>query len=57
MVALSLIEAGMPPEDAVLFIRERRKGAINSRCVFVSLCVCVCLCVSVCVSLSPHKYM
>eukprot|EP00053_Salpingoeca_punica_P009715 m.87388 g.87388 ORF g.87388 m.87388 type:complete len:166 (+) comp15127_c0_seq2:547-1044(+) len=31
MVALSLIEQGMTPEDAVLFIREKRRGAINSR--------------------------
>eukprot|EP00042_Codosiga_hollandica_P035871 m.269339 g.269339 ORF g.269339 m.269339 type:complete len:163 (-) comp54736_c0_seq1:376-864(-) len=31
MVALSLIELGMDPEDAVFFIRERRKGAINSK--------------------------
>lgn len=31
MVALALIESGMSPEDAVLFIRERRKGAINSK--------------------------
>ena len=37
MVALSLIEAGMPPEDAVLFIRERRKGAINSRFTLIPL--------------------
>lgn len=31
MVALSLIETGMSPEDAVLFIREKRRGAINKR--------------------------
>eukprot|EP00911_Craspedida_sp_UC1_P000424 UC1_evm1s321 len=31
MVAISLVEAGMSPEDAVLFIREKRRGAINKR--------------------------
>lgn len=31
MVALALIESGMSAEDAVLFIRERRKGAVNSK--------------------------
>ncbi|EDQ87684.1 uncharacterized protein MONBRDRAFT_33242 [Monosiga brevicollis MX1] len=31
LVALSLIEAGMSSEDAVLFIREKRHGAINRR--------------------------
>lgn len=31
MVALALIEGGMSPEDAVLFIRKHRKGAINSK--------------------------
>jgi len=30
-VAVSLIEAGMTPEDAVLYIREKRRGAINKR--------------------------
>ena len=38
MVALSLIEAGMTPEDAVIFIREKRKGAINSRYAARSAC-------------------
>ncbi len=31
MVALSLMELGAQPEDAVQFIRDRRKGAINSK--------------------------
>eukprot|EP00052_Salpingoeca_macrocollata_P030884 m.321297 g.321297 ORF g.321297 m.321297 type:complete len:166 (+) comp25199_c0_seq1:411-908(+) len=31
MVALALIESGMTPEDAVIFIRERRRGAVNNR--------------------------
>jgi len=31
MVALALIESGMSAEDAVLFIRANRKGAINSK--------------------------
>jgi protein tyrosine phosphatase type 4A len=31
LVALSLIESGMKSEDAVLFIREKRHGAINRK--------------------------
>lgn len=31
LVAIALIEAGMSPLDAVTFIRERRRGAINSK--------------------------
>ena len=31
MVAISLIESGMSPDDAILFIRARRRGAINSK--------------------------
>lgn len=31
LVAIALIEAGMAPLDAVAFIRERRRGAINTR--------------------------
>jgi protein tyrosine phosphatase type 4A len=31
LVAIALIESGMEPLDAILFIRERRKGAINSK--------------------------
>eukprot|EP00916_Digyalum_oweni_P027509 GHVL01045001.1.p1 GENE.GHVL01045001.1~~GHVL01045001.1.p1 ORF type:complete len:151 (+),score=30.00 GHVL01045001.1:485-937(+) len=31
LVAVALIEAGMEALDAILFIRERRKGAINAR--------------------------
>ncbi|KAL8435285.1 hypothetical protein Efla_002540 [Eimeria flavescens] len=31
LVAISLIDSGMGPEEAVLFIRSRRKGAINRR--------------------------
>eukprot|EP00050_Salpingoeca_kvevrii_P006095 m.287382 g.287382 ORF g.287382 m.287382 type:complete len:167 (+) comp11767_c0_seq1:344-844(+) len=31
MVALSLIEHNMTPEDAVIFIRDKRRGAINSK--------------------------
>lgn len=31
LVAIALIEAGMEPEEAVEFIRQRRKGAINSK--------------------------
>ena len=31
MVALSLVESGMSSEDAVIFIRERRRGAVNSK--------------------------
>ncbi|TPX37673.1 hypothetical protein SmJEL517_g00712 [Synchytrium microbalum] len=31
LVAMALIEAGMNPLDSVIFIRERRKGAINAR--------------------------
>ncbi len=30
MVAVILIEAGMPALDAVAFIRSRRRGALNS---------------------------
>ncbi|KAI7897124.1 protein-tyrosine phosphatase-like protein [Mucor mucedo] len=31
LVAIALIEEGMPPLDAVSFIRERRRGAINKK--------------------------
>jgi protein tyrosine phosphatase type 4A len=31
LVAIALIEQGMAPLDAVQFVRERRRGAINSR--------------------------
>ena len=31
LVAMALIEAGMAPLDSVIFIRERRRGAINAR--------------------------
>jgi hypothetical protein len=31
MVAIALIESGMTAEDAVLMIREVRRGAINSK--------------------------
>ncbi|RKP03199.1 hypothetical protein CXG81DRAFT_7888, partial [Caulochytrium protostelioides] len=31
LVAMALIEAGMAPLDSVIFIRERRRGAINNR--------------------------
>ena len=31
LVALALIESGMKYEDAVQFIRKRRRGAINSK--------------------------
>jgi protein tyrosine phosphatase type 4A len=31
LVAIALIEAGMSPLDAVTYIRERRRGAINSK--------------------------
>ncbi|TPX31042.1 hypothetical protein SeMB42_g07827 [Synchytrium endobioticum] len=31
LVAMALIEFGMNPLDSVIFIRERRKGAINAR--------------------------
>lgn len=31
LVAIALIEKGMDPMDAIMFIRERRKGAINRR--------------------------
>jgi len=31
LVAIALIEAGMAPLDSVLFIRERRRGAINNK--------------------------
>ena len=31
LVALALIEGGMKYEDAVQYIRQRRRGAINSR--------------------------
>lgn len=31
LVAVALIEAGMSPLDAVQFVRERRRGAINTR--------------------------
>jgi len=28
---MALIEAGMQPLDSVIYIRERRRGAINAR--------------------------
>ncbi|KAI8910829.1 protein-tyrosine phosphatase-like protein [Gorgonomyces haynaldii] len=31
LVAMALIEAGMPPLDSVIYIRERRRGAINAK--------------------------
>ncbi|KAJ1547537.1 Protein tyrosine phosphatase type IVA 1 [Nowakowskiella sp. JEL0078] len=31
LVAMALIEAGMKPLDSVIYIRERRRGAINAR--------------------------
>jgi protein tyrosine phosphatase type 4A len=31
LVAISLIESGMSPLDAVTFLRERRRGAINNK--------------------------
>eukprot|EP00735_Rhodelphis_limneticus_P001165 TRINITY_DN11732_c0_g1::TRINITY_DN11732_c0_g1_i1::g.11528::m.11528 TRINITY_DN11732_c0_g1::TRINITY_DN11732_c0_g1_i1::g.11528 ORF type:complete len:170 (+),score=23.27,sp/Q54DU9/TP4AA_DICDI/52.23/3e-53,DSPc/PF00782.15/8.7e-10,Y_phosphatase/PF00102.22/18,Y_phosphatase/PF00102.22/3.7e-07,PTPlike_phytase/PF14566.1/0.00082,CDKN3/PF05706.7/0.024,Pox_A31/PF05771.6/1.2,Pox_A31/PF05771.6/2.2e+02 TRINITY_DN11732_c0_g1_i1:52-561(+) len=31
LVAIALIERGMEPEDAIAYIRERRKGAINAK--------------------------
>lgn len=31
LVAIALIEEGMPALDAVAYIRERRKGAINNK--------------------------
>ncbi|KAJ3299849.1 Protein tyrosine phosphatase type IVA 1 [Borealophlyctis nickersoniae] len=31
LVAMALIEAGMAPLDSVIFVRERRRGAINAR--------------------------
>eukprot|EP00043_Microstomoeca_roanoka_P023397 m.258311 g.258311 ORF g.258311 m.258311 type:complete len:164 (-) comp29942_c0_seq1:224-715(-) len=31
LVAISLIESGMSPEDAVLYIRKHRHGAINKK--------------------------
>jgi len=31
LVAISLIEAGVSPLDAVLFLRQRRRGAINNK--------------------------
>ena len=31
LVALALIESGMKYEDAVEFIRKKRRGAINSK--------------------------
>lgn len=31
LVAIALIEGGMSPLDAVMYIRERRRGAINNR--------------------------
>jgi hypothetical protein len=34
MVAITLIEGGMSAEDAILFIRARRRGAINARFAF-----------------------
>jgi protein tyrosine phosphatase type 4A len=31
LVAISLMEFGMPALDAVIYIRDRRKGAINAK--------------------------
>ena len=31
LVAMALIEGGMAPLDSVIYIRERRRGAINAR--------------------------
>ncbi len=31
LVAMALIECGMAPLDSVIYIRERRRGAINAR--------------------------
>jgi protein tyrosine phosphatase type 4A len=31
LVAVALIEDGMSPEDAVVYIRKHRRGAINSK--------------------------
>lgn len=31
LVAIALIELGMPALDAVAYIRERRRGAINNK--------------------------
>lgn len=31
MVAIALVENGMPPFDAIAFIRKKRRGAINAR--------------------------
>lgn len=31
LVAIALIEQGMSPLDSVMFIRERRRGAINNK--------------------------
>ena len=31
LVAIALIENGMRPLDAVMFIRQRRRGAINNK--------------------------
>jgi len=31
LVAIALIESGMPPLDAIEFIRKRRRGAINAK--------------------------
>ena len=59
LVAISLIEGGMTPEDAVLFIRKHRHGAINKRCVVQMLgavlsarCMCRCCCCCCCCSCS-----
>jgi protein tyrosine phosphatase type 4A len=30
-VAIALIEAGLKPLDAVIYVRERRRGAINAK--------------------------
>lgn len=34
MVGITLIECGMTADDAILFIRGRRRGAINTKFVF-----------------------
>ncbi|KAF9176192.1 Protein tyrosine phosphatase type IVA 3, partial [Haplosporangium sp. Z 27] len=31
LVALALIEAGMSPEDSIAYLRERRRGVLNSK--------------------------
>ncbi|KAF9105560.1 Protein tyrosine phosphatase type IVA 1 [Mortierella sp. AM989] len=31
LVAIALIEAGMSPEDSIAYLRERRRGVLNSK--------------------------